>query len=540
MVRPRGTQVGVRRPGTLAALLVIPFLLLACVWAFSGPPGSVPDEGDHLVKALGAGDLKIGRPGKAPNLHRPPNVVGRIQSTSRTFELPASIVPGIDFAGRFTCFAFHPETTASCQPGSDYGAGATGLTTVNSTVGAYPPFLYVPIGVAASQADTPAGAFLWGRMAVVLMTTALLWLALRHLLRWVGGAAVLIPLAVMTPVVVFVSGGVTLSSVEVVAAMVVSAVAAAALLRPESFDHPASHLTFGIGATALSLSRQMGVVTLGLVFLVLVFGLGWKRVLALVRRPRWSLVVSAAVALAAVVMVVWWERTYDRPVYVDSPVNVDAARTFLGSVIGSLVQSSIGTTGWLDTSLPQPITYIWVMLWVGLVVGCLMAAGRRFVIATCFLTLALVGLAFSVYASVFYPVGAGLQGRHVMPLVAAVLTIAAVGFIGTRDQASSPALRRAVPTVAVLVGIGQFVAVYWNSYRYATGIGGTFWFPPVAQWTPPLGWYVWLVLAAVGAAALTVAAIVVGRVPAAVDSPEAGPPDEDSADTVVDEPVSVH
>ena len=60
---PRGT------PARTAALFVVPYLLLMLAWGMSNPPGAAPDEADHLIKALGVGQLEVGTKftGPAPN-----------------------------------------------------------------------------------------------------------------------------------------------------------------------------------------------------------------------------------------------------------------------------------------------------------------------------------------------------------------------------------------------------------------------------------------------------------------------------------------
>jgi hypothetical protein len=57
--------------------------------------------------------------------------------------------------------------------------------------------------------------------------------------------------------------------------------------------------------------------------------------------------------------------------------------------------------------------------------------------------------------------------------------------------------------------------LYLNAQRYAVGLdpdSGLRWFVPDAEWSPPLGWYPWLVLGVAGTVTLGVVWVrVLGR-----------------------------
>jgi hypothetical protein len=52
---------------------------------------------------------------------------------------------------------------------------------------------------------------------------------------------------------------------------------------------------------------------------------------------------------------------------------------------------------------------------------------------------------------------------------------------------------------ALVGGFVQLVAWWTNARRFTVGIGGPRWFLPAAEWSPPLGWWPWLLLAIAGA-----------------------------------------
>ena len=61
---------------------------------------------------------------------------------------------------------------------------------------------------------------------------------------------------------------------------------------------------------------------------------------------------------------------------------------------------------------------------------------------------------------------------------------------------------------AVALPLVVLIGLYLNAKRYAVGLGpdsGPGWFVPAAEWSPPLGWYPWLVLGIAGTVALGVA-----------------------------------
>ena len=208
-----------------ACILVAPYFLLGIVWLVTNPPGAAPDENDHLVKALGMSNLDIGsrydgsRQGENPTY-------SHLASTSRVVKIPARLNP----AG-FTCFAFNSKQAADCLPSpSPEVAGNVALIT---TMGSYPPFLYVPLGLAAQAAHSTAQAFRAARLVSLAVSCCLLLIGIAHVLRWLGRTALLGLFIGMTPMTVFCISIVSTSGIEITAAFAVAAVAAVALRRPE-------------------------------------------------------------------------------------------------------------------------------------------------------------------------------------------------------------------------------------------------------------------------------------------------------------------
>lgn len=483
-----------RTPWRLAALLVLPYLVLSLMWAISNPPGAAPDETDHLVKAIGnaRGSIGVAAPalpaGSAP-------ILERNNSTTRSFQVPADLNPT-----GYTCFAFHSRITADCLPDGKPEAAptATGDVTLSSSLGAYPPFLYVPIGLAALATDSPGPAILASRLVVLAMSSLLLLLGLAHLIRWLGRSSVLGVVALMTPVVVFLDGSLSPSAIELAAATCVAAVVSVALVEPRTVHLPATQWTLGVGGVVLALSRQLGLLALAAFVLVLLAGIGWPHVRRLVTRHQLSFVVPVVAMGLASVLVLWWERTYDRPANVATPFDADAVSPFVASSYDVLA-SAIGTFGWLDTPMPGPATGLWICLWVLVVSLALLTARRR---NAAVIALVVVGtglLALAVYASAFFPIGAAIQGRHFLPVFSLALVLA--GVVLPRNLPPR-AMNRLFWGVGVLAAVVQVVGIYANGRRYAVGTKGPVWWVPDARWEPVLGWWPWLGGAVLAAALL--------------------------------------
>ena len=496
---------GLSGPWRAALLFTVPYLLLMAAWAGSNPPGAAPDEPDHLVKALGMASLDIGTPYTGP-LYANTLAAERNASISRVVGIPAELSPD-----GYTCEAQRPDVTAECLP--KVLPGGSGTIDAVTSLGAYPPYLYVPIGLAAQLTGTPYHAFLAARAVCILMSGVLLLLASQHLVRWLGRRALLGAFVALTPMAVFTSGMAGLSGVEITAGFAVASVAVAALRRPASLQQPGSQLLLGGVGAALVLSRQLGAVTFAALALLLVVRLGWRYFWALLRRPRPAVVTALVLLLGSGLAVVWWERTYDQPVLTASPWHADAVGAF-SSTGYSVLQSAVGNFGWLDTLLPRWCFVVYFMLLVVLVGSAMMLGApedRRTLVVWVLATLA---LAYIVYASVFYPVQAGLQGRHVLPFFFLAPLLAGVVLAERLDRVDPSAFRRFVTVIAVAVPVLQAVGLYENARRYGVGVNGPIAFLGRASWQPGLGWVPWLAVGAVGVLALGWAVLGTGSEPA--------------------------
>ena len=480
-----------------AALFVLPYLLIGLAWVFSNPPGAAPDEPDHLVKAIGMGQLDIGDEAPDPRPSDPP-LEARNESISRIVDIPARLAPD-----GYTCFAFNADATAACLP-TETPSSSRSVERV-TPIGAYPPYMYIPMGLAARAMTTPYHAFLAARLVALLSAAAALFAGAWILVRELGRAALLGAFVAITPMAVYAASSVTTSGLEIASGFAVGAIVVVCLRKPEALLAPRTHLLLAGVGSVLVLSRQMGVVTLAVLLAVLA-AVAWRQVWQLIREHRLSFLASVGMLAVSGLAVAWWERRYDHPVNTGSPVSPHALDSFWALARG-VVDSAIGVFGWLDTPLPEWALWAWLGT-AALVVGMgLLLGARRERWALAAVLLATVAVTYGSYAAIFYPVGASSQGRHVLPLLAFCPVLAGVVIVERlREVNLGDALRRLFLAVAVVAGALQLLSLYYNARRYAVGLSGPMVFLGEAEWSPRLGWLPWLVVGAAGAVLLAVVA----------------------------------
>lgn len=489
-----------REPYAVGALFVLPYLILMLAWAGSNPLGAAPDEADHLVKALGVGRLHIGEPFRGVVAPTARLVQQRNASISRVVTIPGRLAP----IG-YKCTAFHPERTADCLPHQRTDASAT-IQTV-TPVGSYPPFLYLPTGLAADATSSVQGAFLAGRFVCVAMAAILLFFGAAHLVRWLGRRALLGAFVGLTPMALFASAIVSTSGVEICGAFALACVGVVAIRCKESLLTPSTQFTLAGSGTALILSRQLGSVTFAAILGLVLVRIGWRTVWQLIRRPSGSFLASAAILFCSLVLIVWWERSYDHPSITGGAFDRQALKSFNGTRMFNLVREGVALFGWLDTTVPEWVIFAWLVVFL-ILVALAVALGRnadRWSLIGWLI--ALVLLAYVTYATVFFPIHAGLQGRHLLPFFMMCPVLAGVVFVESLDRVAPAAVKLLFLVIAIVMPTIHFVCVFMNARRYAVGARGPLNFFASAQWHPDLGWPTWLILSFIGAHGLGYAVV---------------------------------
>jgi hypothetical protein len=473
---------------------VLPYVLLGLAWVGSNPPGAAPDESDHLIKALAAGKLDIGekledRLGETP-------IARRNISISRVVTIPGALAPD-----GYGCFAFNSQQTAACLPVER--PGISGSVERVTTVGAYPPFAYVLPGVAARRAVSPYGAFRLARLTLLMMCSGLLLIGAWHLVHWLGRWSLVGALVGLTPMAVFSASIVSTSGLEISAAFAVAAVVVTASRRPASLADTRTLAALAGTGTCLILSRQTGIVTFAVVMMAEIFRTGWQPLRqAATRCPR-AVIGSVSTLMLSTMLLAAWEFMYDKPAETGRVFSYAAWMRFLDQAFG-IIHSGIGVFGWLDTPLPLWAVACWSAVAVLSCGMALMLGNRRDRWCLGLVLLATLAVTYVTYATMFHSITASLQGRHMLPLFVFSPTFAGVVLVERLRRDAPDAVTRLYNTVAVTMGILQFVAVYCNARRYAVGTRGSMLFFNAPAWSPRFGWLVWLFLAAAGSLLLVV------------------------------------
>jgi hypothetical protein len=482
-----------RRAWKLAGVFVLAYFLIGIAWIGSNPPGAAPDEPDHYVKALGLARFDIGEKYHASGATP---IERRNISISRVVRIPENLTPD-----GYACTAFDANATAACLP-RDTPPAHREIDHVTS-VGAYPPFGYFLPGLLARQMDSPYRAFLAARFVELLVSCALLLLGVRHLIRWLGRWALLGAILGLTPIAVFSSSIVSTSGLEIMSAFSTAAVIIVAMRRPESLWDTGTLVTLAIAGSALPLSRQLGIVTLGVFLLVGLGCVGWRTIWRLASERTLAVVLTAGSIAVSCALVALWELKYDHPSETGPATSSAAWSRFLGRGF-DIVRSGIGVFGWLDTALPRWAIGGWIILAV-LLCGMAVLLGNRRDRWTVLVLLAVTFVVtYVTYSTVFHPILADLQGRHVLPMFIFTPLLAGVIVSERLQRDARDAIARLYGVVAVFMGLIQFTAVYWNGHRYAVGARRRFFYLVDPGWSPKFGWAPWLLCALAGSVLLAV------------------------------------
>lgn len=480
-------------PWVVAAIFVLPYFLLMVSWAVSNAPGAAPDEPDHLSKSLGMAHFDIGTTYTGPPLGK-----GRPQqrnaSISRVIPVPTNLAP---FG--YTCEAFRADVSASCLPTRTNPS--TAPRDVIDPLGSYPPFLYVPMGWVASLANTPAQAFVLTRLFCAVGCSVLMLLGAAHLVRWLGRRALLGVFVALTPMAIFCGSIVSTSGFEMYSAFAVACIVVVASRHRESLALAGTQWLLALVGATLILSRQLGVVTFGLLMVLMVVRVGWPYFWGLLRRIRPPLAATVMILGICTLLVVYWERRFDNPSLTGPVLSSSALGTFVPKSYNTVL-SAVAKFGWAEVLVPSWFVGSWIVLCV-MVIGLAVLVGKRidrWTLIVWFLTMVIV--CYVTFATVFFTVGAGVQGRHMLAFFMLLPLLAGVVIVERLSEMDPGVIRRVALLIAVIMPAFQWLSLYINARRYAVGTKGPIWFLGHAQWSPPGGWLIWLLLGLGGAALL--------------------------------------
>ncbi|MFN2452481.1 MAG: DUF2142 domain-containing protein [Candidatus Dormibacteria bacterium] len=512
-----------RAPRGLAALLLtVAYLMLGLTWVFTNPPGFAPDEPEHYLKALGISHGEVrGQP--APFTYLP--VVDAAMLRWQNLNTRSIAVP----AHLGTCLYYRVPVYDRCPEGPPPRTPARQTTYVAS----YPPFTYAGAALVMRLGHTTTSALLLGRLAMLLIATALL----------AGAAAVLsaarrtvLPLlgllTAVTPMVLFASAELSASGLEI-ASGVAFAAALIRLAADESRPRGLWALLLGAGVV-LALSRTFGPVWV-------LFDVIWALALmgsALARQRvgaarGWAAASAGAITVATMANLAWQLAVAPHPA-----LTLAAVRHGVGGAVRGvphLGREAIGVFGWIDVPLPRLAYLPWMLLVTVVLGGALRVSRPRERRLLLGMSAGIVGLTVLVAIAIAASApGFKLQTRYVLPVAVALPLVAGELLYRHRATIDPRLLRRAVSAAILLAAAVQGWALLINARFYRRNVKGLVSFITPPGWRPPLGWYPWVALTAVGCAALLALALLAAG---ADEGREAG---GDSGDTGSDRSKLVH
>ena len=483
VVRPASRGVG-RSHATVWVLLAAWALLLAA-WVVGNPPFAAPDEAQHFVRAvaMSEGHL-IGRPDPGARVGANAAQVAWNAQLARLVSLPAGFDPAA-----YGCELGPGAPSAACLNAVSPHPPAATLTNVP---GDFQPMPYLLPAAVLAAGGSPAGALRLARAATALETLALLALAAFALYDAVSPRLSLLGLVLaVTPMVLFLGASLTGSATEVAGGIAFFA----CLLRLARSGPPRRRwwAFAAVSGAVLALSRSTSPAWLVIALLVALAWVGPRTALARWGRERAAWLVAGVLAGAVAVNRIW-EALYGAHV----PLDFSQLRAGLDAgvrVWWTALPELVGKFGYLDVKLPVAVPAVWLGL-VGVVLAAAAAVctPRQRVLLGVVVLAAIVGPVV-FYAIVLRPTGYPLQGRHILPIVVAVPLLGGEMLLRYRARIDPRLLSRVTVVALVAVAIMQPLAWYVNAKRYAVGGSGPVWFLGSAAWSPPGGWWPWLVVA---------------------------------------------
>jgi hypothetical protein len=207
--------------------------------------------------------------------------------------------------------------------------------------------------------------------------------------------------------------------------------------------------------------------------------------------------------LAAVVLNRAWEYMYGPQLPFDPFPLVTSLSQGLDQLPGVL-SHQVGYFNYLEVPMHQGVYMLWGALLFALIVAALLVGTRRERWILLISIAASLALPIFLVAATMRHTGFGLQGRYVLGFSVIVPLLAGEILVRRYDRLRLLNAEQLFLPFAVCVGFVQLVAWWTNARRFAVGVGGPLWFLPAAEWSPPFGWWPWLLTAAAGALLLIV------------------------------------
>jgi hypothetical protein len=484
---------GVRARGL--SLLAVGLALLSVAWVFATPPFQAPDEAAHYLRALTIAEGRLLGPRAGPD------AAGR------------AALAGVGWRAREQRWILHDQRSvvvaaALAPPGQPCidgrpDVGHMSCTEVTYTGDYYPIGYLLPAAAIAVSGDVASAQWL-SRAASLLPALAFLVLALAVVGRRSGWSTIGL-LAAMTPAVLFIGSVLNPSGLETAANL--AFVAALLRLRRDREAFPGwAWVSLAVSGAVTILAWQLGPLfaTVDLATFIALSGrAGLRSLLATRRRPAAG--VALTLALAATLFAAYGlasgvlhSSAGFTPFFPSLRAGVDQ--------LGPTLREAVGGFGKLTSNLPALLPLPWGLGVLAMLCAALIRGDRRERVVLALIFAAALGFPVLFYAWSQRPTGFGMQGRYALPLLALIPMAAGDVLDGGGVRASRLSNRLHAIAIAA-IAIFQLTAWWINADHWAgTSAGGLV--LSRASWTPPVGWWPWLVLAAIGTIALLTAAAV--------------------------------
>ena len=485
------------RPLPTFALLTAIFFLLFGLWSLATPLMGVPDEPAHTIKAAAVvrGQVLV-EDGTSfgHGVHvRVPNYIASLHAQS--------------------CYKFNRAQAADCAAPIYVDDTFTNIGVTSA--GSYNPMYYWIVGLPTLfMSGAPA---IYGMRLVSALLCAVFFAAgftaLTELRR--PKYAVLVAALAMTPMVLFLGGGINPNSLEIAATMAAFSGFVVVLDNRRGTRRVLPALATVAAATVvLANARQISLVWLLCALVVGVCSFRLRRVVTVFRDRR----VLTAVALAvpgALLGLLWMYIAANGPANVGvAPEGIASPHPDAPLYRGFMIMLDqtydffpqyIGTMGWLDTPVPELVALVWGGLMIaGLVVPFCVRPLRNW--TGYWVALAMLYLVPALLQTALWR-GMGFiwQGRYTLPLVVVLFISVGLGLRKLRFPGGALALRISRVFFWLIVACHTLAFVYVLR-RYVVGISEianwqTLFSSP--HWQPPLGWLpltiLYLLVTAVGA-----------------------------------------
>lgn len=426
-----------RRLLLVIGIPVLAFVALAA-WSFSSPVASSPDDDFHLASAwCGLGER-----------------AGLCESPGGdTYErlIPTPLT-------KATCFAFHPDVSASCWVSDE--PGMTLVERANAD-GLYPPVFYATMSVFASP-DIPASVMAM-RLFNAAFAVGLLTAVFFTLPRWMRPALLVSVAVTSVPVGVFVLASTNPSSWAVLSAATVwiSLYGATQTVGRRRIVLAALALfgaVIGAGARAdAAVYAVFGVV------IALILG---------ARLRRDQLIPLVAAGVIAVVSIAFYLSAWQGSAVVNGMVQGNPPLSG-GQIVSNIMEipslwtGALGgwALGWIDTDLPAVVEVLGATVFGGVLFIGLRRVGGRRAVAVLFALLALWAVPFVLLYQSRTVVGDLVQPRYLLPLM-----IIAIGVASLRRDAEYAWNGYRLWLGGAALTVAFAAALRTNIQRYTTGI----------------------------------------------------------------------